>query len=138
MKNEVFSYNGNPVTFQIGSATMVNATEMAKPFGENKSPRFWIRLPTTQEFLSTLSDVRKLHITQLVTTAKGNSSLFEQGTWMHEDVALEFARWLSPQFAIWCNDRIKATYRWTVIAAIAAIIGALIQAYQVWLQPHIQ
>lgn len=38
----------------------------------------------------------------------------------------------------WNNDRIKATYRWTVIAAIAAIIGALIQAYQVWLQPHIQ
>lgn len=26
---------------------------------------------------------------------------------MHEDVALEFARWLSPAFAIWCNDRIK-------------------------------
>lgn len=26
---------------------------------------------------------------------------------MHEDVALEFARWLSPMFAIWCNDRIK-------------------------------
>lgn len=26
---------------------------------------------------------------------------------MHEDAALEFARWLSPKFAIWCNDRIK-------------------------------
>lgn len=26
---------------------------------------------------------------------------------MHEDVALEFARWLDPIFAIWCNDRIK-------------------------------
>lgn len=26
---------------------------------------------------------------------------------MHEDVALEFARWLSPKFAIWCSDRIK-------------------------------
>lgn len=26
---------------------------------------------------------------------------------MHEDVALEFSRWLSPSFAIWCNDRIK-------------------------------
>ena len=26
---------------------------------------------------------------------------------MHEDVAMEFARWLSPEFAIWCNDRIK-------------------------------
>lgn len=26
---------------------------------------------------------------------------------MHEDVAMEFARWLSPAFAIWTNDRIK-------------------------------
>ena len=30
---------------------------------------------------------------------------------MHEDVALEFARWLSPEFAIWCNDRIKELLR---------------------------
>lgn len=30
---------------------------------------------------------------------------------MHEDVALEFARWLSPEFAIWCNDRIKDLFR---------------------------
>ena len=26
---------------------------------------------------------------------------------MHEDVAIEFARWLSPAFSIWCNDKIK-------------------------------
>lgn len=38
----------------------------------------------------------------------------------------------------WKNDRLKATYIWAVIAAIAAVIGVLIQAYQVWLQPHIQ
>ena len=41
----------------------------------------------------------------LVTVIKGGNG--EQGTWMHEDVALEFARWLSPKFAIWCNRRIK-------------------------------
>lgn len=28
-------------------------------------------------------------------------------SWFHEDVAIEFARWLAPAFAIWCNDRIK-------------------------------
>lgn len=38
----------------------------------------------------------------------------------------------------WNNDRLKETYIWAVIAAIAAVIGVLIQAYQVWLQPHIQ
>lgn len=25
----------------------------------------------------------------------------------YESTAIEFARWLSPKFAIWCNDRIK-------------------------------
>jgi phage antirepressor YoqD-like protein len=38
----------------------------------------------------------------------GNSS----GTWMQEDVAMEFARWLSPKFAIWCNDRIKEVLKY--------------------------
>lgn len=36
---------------------------------------------------------------------------------MHEDVALEFARWLSPQFAIWCNDRIKELFKEGVVKA---------------------
>lgn len=40
----------------------------------------------------------------------------EQGTWMHEDVAMEFARWLSPAFAIWCNDRIKELLQYGMTA----------------------
>lgn len=36
---------------------------------------------------------------------------------MHEDVALEFARWLSPAFAIWCNDRIKELLKTGVTTA---------------------
>ena len=39
-----------------------------------------------------------------------------QGTWLHEDVALEFARWLSPAFAIWCNDRIKELLKYGMTA----------------------
>lgn len=87
---------------------MINATEMAKPFG--KRPAKWLELPSTKTFLSPLCEVRKSDITNLVVTAKGNSGSFQQGTWMHEDVAMEFARWLSPGFAIWCNDRIKEPY----------------------------
>ena len=30
-----------------------------------------------------------------------------QGTWLHEDIALDFAQWLSVDFKLWCNDRIK-------------------------------
>ena len=122
MSNKVFSYDNNPITFQLGEATMVNATEMAKPFG--KRPVDWLRLPTTQEFLKQLCEVRKSHITPevgkshngFVVTVKGGNDRTAQGTWLHEDVALEFARWLSPAFAIWCNDRIKELMRYGMTA----------------------
>ena len=66
-------------------------------------------LPSTKEFLSVLTDVRKLDIT-LIETGKGG---VEGGgaTWMHEDMAIESSRWLSPKFSVWCNDRIKELLR---------------------------
>lgn len=102
-QNQIFQYNGSPITFQKGDSVMVNATEMAKPFG--KLAKDWLYNKSTKEFLSTLSSVRTIPLTALVEIKQGGNK--EQGTWMHEDVALEFARWLSPAFAIWCNDRIK-------------------------------
>lgn len=82
---------------------MVNATEMAKPFG--KLVGDWLRLKATTEFTEALSADMHIPISALIQVVKGGNS--EQGTWLHEDVALEFARWLSPSFAIWCNKRIK-------------------------------
>ncbi|WP_307141822.1 KilA-N domain-containing protein [Siphonobacter sp. SORGH_AS_1065] len=98
---------------------------MAKPFG--KRPNDWSALPSTKAFLQELAcvrgiprtentttrfsgsgnepaTVRNLHSDTLIKTINGGSN---PGTWMHEDVALEFARWLSPAFAIWCNDQKK-------------------------------
>lgn len=123
MSNQVFHYNGAPVTFRLGEATMVNATEMAKPFG--KQAKDWLRSAQTTEFLNVLASERQICLSQLVIVQKGNSSQFQQGTWMHEDVALEFARWLSPQFAIWCNDRIKELMRYGMTATPMAIDAML-------------
>ena len=80
---------------------MVNATQMAKPF--EKSATHWLRNQSTQEFITTYAELRNCNSSDLVQVTYGDNG----GTWMHEDVALEFARWLSPAFAIWCNDRIK-------------------------------
>lgn len=117
MKNEIFNYNGNPITFQIGEATMVNATEMAKPFG--KRPAKWLELPSTKEFLSALQTIRKSD--SLIQTIEGKNG----GTWLHEDVALEFARWLSPAFGIWCNDRIKEILKYGITAIPGTLDNAL-------------
>lgn len=82
---------------------MVSATQMAKPFG--KLVGDWLRLKSTEEFVNALSSDMQIPISALIKVVKGGNA--EQGTWLHEDVALEFARWLSPKFAIWCNRRIK-------------------------------
>lgn len=98
---QVFQYNGSPVTFNTGDSVMVNATEMAKPFG--KSATHWLRNQSTKDFIDEYAALRNRNPLDLVQTVNGDNG----GTWMHEDVAMEFARWLSPKFAIWCNDRIR-------------------------------
>lgn len=99
-----FSYLNNPIRFSINGCVMINATNMAKPF--RKNPKDWLKTGTTKRFLSAFSKRTKILSTDLVQVKWGGTPQM-RGTWMHEDVALEFARWLSPEFAIWCNDRIK-------------------------------
>lgn len=88
-----FSWNGSDISFKLsGNGTMVNATEMAKPFG--KTPKDWNRLKSTEEFLNALSSVLEIPITELIKVIQGGTPQ-NQGTWMHEYIAIEFARWLS-------------------------------------------
>lgn len=125
--NSVRTYEGYAITFQKGENLMVNATQMAKAFG--KQPSDWMRQTSTDAFLTSLSAVRGIPRTELIRQQKGGIST-EQGTWMHEDVALEFARWLSPKFAIWCNDRIKELLR-EGVTTIANDDEAILHAMQV-------
>ena len=107
--SRVFAYNGTNVTFaKKGGIVMINATQMAKPFGKRQ----------TSDYLSELSKVRKSTLADLVKVTKGGNN---PGTWMHEDVAIEFARWLSPAFAIWCNDRIKELMKYGITATETTI-----------------
>lgn len=110
---KVFAYNNTEVTFASkDDLVMVNATQMAKPF--NKVPKDWLRTNPSKEFINSLSAVRHICPTELVRISQGGNGT--QGTWMHEDVAIEFARWLNPAFAIWCNDRIKELLKYGLTA----------------------
>lgn len=103
MENKKFNYNGTEVTFLSGKGdVMINATEMASAF--NKQPSDWMRLKSTNEFLIVLEGHRGIPRGGMIHVV--NDGL-NNGTWMYEDVAIEFARWLSPDFAIWCNDKMK-------------------------------
>ena len=123
-----FDYKGNQISFEKGKEVMVNATQMAKSFGNEKRPQFWLGNQYAKDYIEELSKARNIALADLVIVTKGGNN---SGTWMHEDVALEFARWLSPAFAIWCNDRIKELMRTGVATvsnddeAIAYAMGVL-------------
>ena len=121
----IYSYKGSEISFMSGNNVMVNATQMAKPFG--KEPKFWLINQSTNDYLTELSKVRNLTLADLVQVTKGGNN---PGTWMHEDVALEFARWLSPAFAIWCNDRIKELLK-TGVTTVSNDDEAIAYAMQV-------
>lgn len=100
---QVFNYNNNSVTFRNNEGVVyVNATEMAKPF--NKEPYSYLRTASTKEFIEALSQSANLRSENFYYTSNGGAN---PGTWMHEDVALDFAQWLSPVFRVWCNQKIK-------------------------------
>lgn len=112
METKKFDYLGNAITFQReNGSVMVNATEMAKPF--NTKPANWMRTDQFNAFINALSASHNCTPAELVIVINGGSNF---GTWMHEDVAMEFSRWLSPSFSIWCNDRMKELLKYGATA----------------------
>ena len=98
------NFNGVLITFdRKDNDVMINATEMAKAFGKNCSD--WLRTEQSKRMIDAIATSKKCEVADLVSITNGGNS--GNGTWMHEDVALVFAQWLSPEFYIWCNDRIK-------------------------------
>lgn len=117
---QIFQYNQNSVSFQMGAENrMVNATQMAKPFG--KRVQHFLSTEQTKEFMNVLSQSRNLGFDKLVIVSKGGRSA---GTWLHEDLAIVFAQWLSPEFYLWCNDRIKELLRFGLTATEEMLIKA--------------
>jgi hypothetical protein len=117
MQNQIFNYNGNNITFQIGNGdVMVNATEMAKPFG--KLPNDYLRLPSTKTLIEAIARKSRIATNQLVITERGG---LNSGTWMHDDIAIDFSQCLNIDFKLWCNDRIKELLKYGITATPATI-----------------
>lgn len=99
---QVFKYNQSNVSFKVeDGVTYVNATEMARPFG--KLTAHYTENANTKAYVGALLR-HKPNIGNPIMVVRGGNT---PGTWMQEDIALHFAQWLSPDFYVWCNDRIK-------------------------------
>lgn len=111
--SKTFSYNGNKVRMKkVNGIVFVCLTDMAKGF-PNKNLTNIVNSKEMQEYMNTLSRIQICSLADLLIVKNGGDG--SQGTWAHRKVALRVAQKLSPEFAIWVDDRIEEllTYGFT-------------------------
>ena len=106
MNIQIFSFGSATVAFRADG--YLNATAIAAHFG--KQPRDYLKTEQTQQYIAALAEnlsVKTKILTkenQIVIIKQGGT---EQGTWLHPKLAVDFARWLDPKFAVWCDEQIE-------------------------------
>jgi KilA-N domain len=84
----------------------VNATALCKAAGRPWS-RYWDARPS-RDFAEALSAEIGISISELIQSVKGGDIKL-QGTWVHPQVAIHLAQWLSPEFAVKVSGWV---YKW--------------------------
>lgn len=101
-----------------------NATEAAAKFG--KSPYEWQRLPDTVAYVAALE--RKYGKIPYSKSKRGAGG----GTWLHPKLAVNFARWLDVDFAVWCDEQIDGIIRgkddWRTLRHTSASTNKMVNA----------
>ncbi|WP_017522309.1 KilA-N domain-containing protein [Pseudomonas nitroreducens] len=126
-------FEGQAVSFT--SDGWINATTAASLFGQE--PRDWLRLHETEAYARALAkrlsipfEPRLIKRRSSSKVSGGNSGFRPElsncaglvitkrgstnnggGTWLHPKLAVAFARWLSPDFAVWCDMQMDALLR---------------------------
>lgn len=125
------AYEGHPIT--IRDDGWFNATEAAQKW--NKRPVDWLRQEETTIYINAMAKALKVESKVslahfgLATTSRGGKF---PGTWMHPKLAVAFARWLDPQFSVWCDcqidDIIRGKQDWSRMRHLSVASAKLLAA----------
>lgn len=106
-KAQVYIFKNSPISFVVeGSCNvMINATEMAKPFG--KKVEAFMRNEGTLWFVNEALKSENSRFLNINSQSDLYYSNQKSGTWMHRVLALKFAAWLNPAFELWVYATIE-------------------------------
>ncbi|WP_306583942.1 phage antirepressor KilAC domain-containing protein [Fusobacterium ulcerans] len=101
-------YLGNNIEFKmIGGHVYANANKMAEAFGGSKKLENWKASSNTQRYIEILREIPKFQGIELIQSERGTNG----GTWIHEKLILNFARYLNVEFELWCDEQIETLIR---------------------------
>jgi hypothetical protein len=105
---QIKSLTFNGVVIVSRSDGFIDATEICK-VGDKKIAD-WLRLETTKKIFNEAASDMGIPISQLLDIKKGNSGNFNQGSWIHPDLAIQLAQWISPSFALQVSKWIRTLF----------------------------
>lgn len=81
----------------------VNATSLSRLYyektGKRKPPANWLRLSDAKEYIDYVANQTGIPASALYRKVQGGDLKDEQGTFLHPDLIIPFAAWLSPEFS---------------------------------------
>ena len=94
-------YLGNRIEFKIIDGNVyANANQMAMGFGGSDKLKNWKKSENTKKYIEVLEKLLgKNYPTKLILVNQGGKAK-EQGTWIHEKLVLNFARYLNVEFEL--------------------------------------
>lgn len=106
------NYLGKNIEFKVVEGHVyANANKMAEAFGGSDKLKNWKNSPNTQRYVEALEkSLGKNYPTKLFIINQGGKAN-EQGTWIHEKLILNFARYLNVEFELWCDEQIATLLR---------------------------
>ncbi len=101
-KFEIIELNNKDITIDtsllVREQLYFNATEIAKQF--SKRVQHYLETQQTQSLVAVIVEAEKTASEKLIKIKKGGKY---QGTWLHNSLIIDFARWCSPEFAYYLD-----------------------------------
>jgi KilA-N domain. len=103
------NFNGSNIEFKVENGVVyANANKMAEAF-ENGAKKLenWKASENTKRYIDALYNSLKSSEFNLIQSKEGKNG----GTWIHEKLVLNFARYLDVNFELWCDEQISTLLR---------------------------
>lgn len=103
MKSAIKTLDFNGIGIQFSADGWLNATTSAESLGKDRLDNFLISTGYL-EYAAVVAKSNSLEIGELKQARRGRYG----GTFLHPELAVCFARWISPEFAYWCDKQVPA------------------------------